>query len=29
MESRQPGFAQLRTPELVTFRNLLRRVAGE
>jgi DNA-binding MarR family transcriptional regulator len=29
MESRQPGFGQLTTSELVSFRDLLRRVAGE
>jgi DNA-binding MarR family transcriptional regulator len=29
MESRQPGFGQLTTSELVSFRGLLRRVAGE
>jgi DNA-binding MarR family transcriptional regulator len=29
MESRQPGFGQLSTSELLTFRDLLRRVAGE
>jgi MarR family transcriptional regulator, organic hydroperoxide resistance regulator len=29
MEARQPGFAQLTTPELISFRDLLRRVAGE
>lgn len=29
MEERQPGFAQLSTTELISFRDLLRRVAGE
>jgi DNA-binding MarR family transcriptional regulator len=29
MESRQPGFGQLTTAELVSFRDLLRRVAGD
>jgi DNA-binding MarR family transcriptional regulator len=29
MEERQPGFSQLTTSELVSFRDLLRRVAGE
>jgi MarR family transcriptional regulator, organic hydroperoxide resistance regulator len=29
MEERQPGFGQLTTSELGTFRDLLRRVAGE
>jgi DNA-binding MarR family transcriptional regulator len=29
MESRQPGFEQLTTTELVSFRDLLRRIAGE
>ncbi len=29
MESRQPGLGQLTTAELISFRDLLRRVAGE
>jgi DNA-binding MarR family transcriptional regulator len=29
MEKRQPGFAQLSAKELLTFRELLRRVAGD
>jgi DNA-binding MarR family transcriptional regulator len=29
MESRQPGFGELTTSELASFRDLLRRVAGE
>jgi hypothetical protein len=29
MEDRQPGFSALTTAELGTFRDLLRRVAGE
>lgn len=29
MEGRQPGFGRLTTSELVSFRDLLRRVAGE
>lgn len=29
MESRQPGFGELTTAELVSFRDLLRRVAGQ
>ena len=29
MEKRQPGFGQLATAELVSFRDLLRRVSGE